>query len=80
MAQPPPKPMTVEEFFECQERQDKNYELVDGIPVLPRVTVWRRREALTHHEEKGLDATIDLPEVGTSLPLRDLYLDLEFPA
>jgi Uma2 family endonuclease len=30
-----PKRMTPEEFFEWQARQDKNYELVDGIPVLP---------------------------------------------
>ncbi|HEX2256567.1 MAG TPA: Uma2 family endonuclease [Afifellaceae bacterium] len=27
--------MTPEEFFEWQKRQDKNYELVDGVPVLP---------------------------------------------
>lgn len=30
-----PKKMTVEEFFDWQNRQDKNYELVDGVPVLP---------------------------------------------
>jgi Uma2 family endonuclease len=28
--------MTPEEFFEWQKRQDRNYELVDGVPVLPR--------------------------------------------
>lgn len=27
--------MTPEEFFDWQKRQDRNYELVDGIPVLP---------------------------------------------
>jgi Uma2 family endonuclease len=27
--------MTPEEFFEWQKRQDRNYELVDGVPVLP---------------------------------------------
>lgn len=27
--------MTPEEFFDWQKRQDKNYELVDGVPVLP---------------------------------------------
>ena len=27
--------MTPDEFFEWQKRQDRNYELVDGIPVLP---------------------------------------------
>ena len=34
MAERQPKKMTVEEFFEWQQRQDKNYELVDGVPVL----------------------------------------------
>lgn len=34
MAEPVRKKMTVEEFFEWQERQDRNYELVDGAPVL----------------------------------------------
>lgn len=27
--------MTVEQFFEWQQGQDRNYELVDGVPVLP---------------------------------------------
>ncbi len=35
MAEVPPKKMTVDEFFEWQQRQDRNYELVDGVPVLP---------------------------------------------
>jgi Uma2 family endonuclease len=35
MAEPEARRMTPEEFFEWQKRQDKNYELVDGIPVLP---------------------------------------------
>ena len=30
-----PKRMTLEEFFEWQARQDRNYELRDGVPVLP---------------------------------------------
>ena len=34
MAETLPKPMTVEEFFDWQRVQDKNYELVDGLPVL----------------------------------------------
>ena len=35
MAERKPRKMTVEEFFEWQQRQDKNYELVDGVPVMP---------------------------------------------
>ena len=34
MAETKPKTMTVEEFFEWQRSQDKNYELVDGVPIL----------------------------------------------
>ena len=35
MAQTAQKPMTIDEFLDWQLLQDKNYELVDGIPVLP---------------------------------------------
>jgi Uma2 family endonuclease len=35
MSEPQQRRMTAEEFFEWQARQDKNYELVDGVPVLP---------------------------------------------
>jgi Uma2 family endonuclease len=34
MAERLKRKMTIEEFFEWQERQDRNYELVDGVPVL----------------------------------------------
>ena len=33
MSQTERKRMTVEEFFDWQQRQDRNYELVDGVPV-----------------------------------------------
>jgi hypothetical protein len=36
MAETRSKKMTVDEFFEWQQRQDRNYELVDGVPVLHR--------------------------------------------
>jgi Uma2 family endonuclease len=35
MAEPQLRRMTQDEFFDWQERQEKNYELVDGFPVLP---------------------------------------------
>lgn len=35
MAEPQLRRMTPEEFFAWQEKQDKLYELVDGLPVLP---------------------------------------------
>lgn len=34
MAEPALKKMTVDEFFVWQRRQDRNYELVDGVPIL----------------------------------------------
>ena len=35
MAEPQLRRMTEDEFFAWQERQDRLYELVDGVPVLP---------------------------------------------
>lgn len=35
MGEPRAKRMSVEEFFEWQAGQDRNWELVDGVPVLP---------------------------------------------
>ena len=35
MAEPQLRRMTQDEFFEWQEHQDRLYELVDGVPVLP---------------------------------------------
>ena len=35
MSEPQRQRMTPEEFFEWQTKQDRNYELVDGIPALP---------------------------------------------
>jgi Uma2 family endonuclease len=47
----------------------------------PRVTVWRRIEALwTSDEAEGLDGVIALPEIKADLPLSELYADLSFEA
>lgn len=64
----------------------EEYKQLDAVKVillvdteLPRVTVWRRgMSGWTFHEEAGLTATIDLPEIGTALPLAELYEDLTF--
>jgi Uma2 family endonuclease len=47
---------------------------------LPRVTVWRKDAdgQWTSAEKSGLTAVIDLPEIGASLPLADIYADLSF--
>lgn len=45
----------------------------------PRVIVWRRTvDNWSSHEIAGLDASIDLPEIGTELPLTEMYLDVDF--
>lgn len=45
----------------------------------PQVSVWRRAyDAWSSHEVAGLDATIDLPEIATDLPLAELYYDVAF--
>lgn len=189
MAEPSQKKMTTDEFFAWQERQDRNYELVDGVPVVtvkamtgasnqhdritvnaisflhqqlrgkpcrpqtsdtsiktwrgtrradvlvdcgkpdpramsaadprvvievlspstmrydrfqklaeyrrhpsirvillvdseaPQVSVWRRtEETWSEAEVAGLDATIELPEIETSLPLAELYFDVPLDA
>ena len=35
MAEPQLRRMTQDEFFAWQQRQERAYELVDGVPVLP---------------------------------------------
>jgi len=51
------KKMTVEEFFEWQKSQDKNYELVDGIPVL---TVKAMTGASDRHDAITVNAIVSL--------------------
>ena len=47
----------------------------------PKVGLWRRGDAGWAVEEyEGLEASIDLPEIGASLPLADLYEGLSFRA
>jgi Uma2 family endonuclease len=64
----------------------EEYKLVPEIQVillvdtgLPRVTIWTRRTGdWKSHEIAGLEETIDLPEIDASLPLAELYLDIDF--
>jgi Uma2 family endonuclease len=64
----------------------EEYKLLPAVYVIllvdteaPRVTVWRRGESGWGYEDlAGLDATIQLPEIGTDLPLSELYADLSF--
>ena len=51
------KKMTVEEFFDWQQRQDRNYELVDGVPV---ITVKAMTGASRRHDRVTVNAIISL--------------------
>jgi Uma2 family endonuclease len=57
MAEKLPEKMTVEEFFEWQQRQDKNYELVDGVPVM---TVKAMTGATDRHDRITVNAIASL--------------------
>ena len=51
------KKMTMEEFFEWQQRQDRNYDLVDGVPVM---TVKAMTGASRRHDRVTVSAIISL--------------------
>ncbi|HMQ57432.1 MAG TPA: Uma2 family endonuclease [Rhizobiaceae bacterium] len=57
MAEPALKQMTVEEFFDWQERQDMNYELVHGVPV---PTVKAMTGASNRHDRVTVNAIVSL--------------------
>lgn len=51
------KRMTVEEFFEWQQSQDRNYELVDGLPVM---SVKAMTGATVRHDRITVNAIVGL--------------------
>lgn len=57
MSQAKQTKMTVEEFFDWQQRQDRNYELVDGVPVL---TVKAMTGATARHDTITVNIIISL--------------------
>ncbi len=57
MAERQLKRMTPDEFFEWQARQDKNYELVDGVPVL---TIKAMTGATERHDTVTVNAIVSL--------------------
>jgi len=57
MSQSKQKKMTVEEFFDWQQRQDRNYELVDGVPVL---TVKAMTGATARHDTITVNIIVSL--------------------
>lgn len=61
MAEPATRRMTVDEFFAWQAQQDRNYELVDGVPVM---TVKAMTGATATHDRITVNAIVTL---GTQL-------------
>jgi hypothetical protein len=51
-------------------------------PNAPEAVLWARGEDRTWSRDRseGLDAEVELPGIGISLALRDLYDGVEFPA
>jgi Uma2 family endonuclease len=76
-----PSTMSYDRFRKVEE-----YKAVPAIRAIllvdteaPRVTVWRRSaEGWGSHEEAGLGAAIELPEIGARLALADLYEGVAF--
>ncbi len=57
MSQEKQKKMTIEEFFDWQQRQDRSYELVYGVPVR---TVKAMTGASRRHDRMTVNAMISL--------------------
>jgi Uma2 family endonuclease len=72
MSQTKPKRMTVEEFFDWQQRQDRNYELVDGVPVL---TVKAMTGASRRHDWVTVNALATLYNALRGKPCRPMTSD-----
>ncbi len=76
-----PSTMRYDRFQKLEEyKENDTIKVVLLVDVdRPRVTIWRRDEAgWGWHETVGRDATIPLPEIGTGLPVADLFDGLTF--
>ena len=70
-------------------RKTEEYKLIPGLerimlidPNKAEIFMWSRNSAREWDEStvRGLDATVDMPEIGISLPLDEIYRDIEFPS
>ncbi len=69
------KRMTVEEFFDWQRRQDRNYELVDGVPVLAT----KLSSASAENTARLMDNLITVAPSGTRTLSDNGNVSLEWP-
>jgi Uma2 family endonuclease len=67
----------------------EEYKLVESLecivviePNAPEVIVWARADDRSWRKaiRQGLDQEIDIPEIGVTLPLKEIYDGVEFPA
>lgn len=78
---------TTRDFDTFEKLSD--YKQVDSLdyivaiePNAPEVVVWSRRQdrAWVRHIVEGIDREVDLPAIGVTLPLAEIYDGVEFPA
>jgi Uma2 family endonuclease len=67
----------------------EEYKMVDSLerivviePNAPEVIVWARGDGRNWGRAacRGLDQAVDMPEIGVTLPLKEIYDGVEFPA
>lgn len=73
MSEPERRRMTPDEFFEWQKDQDRNYELVDGVPVLPLKAM---TGATLRHDRVTVNAMISLGNQLRGGPCRPQSTDI----
>lgn len=73
MAEPARRKMTVDEFFAWQAEQDRNYELVDGVPVL---TVKAMTGASSRHDRVTVNVIVTLGSQLRGKPCRPTTSDI----
>ena len=78
--------MTLEEFFEFDEKSPLRHEFINGlvfamaVPSLNhRVVVYPRAERWTPRVYAGLDTAVELRSIDLTVPLIELYADVTSP-
>jgi Uma2 family endonuclease len=72
---------TFEKLTEYKQVESLDY-IVAVEPTAPEVVVWSRGQdrAWVRHIVEGIDREVDMPAIGVTLPLAEIYDGVEFPA
>jgi Uma2 family endonuclease len=72
---------TFEKLTEYKQVESLDY-IVAVEPSAPEVVVWSRGRdrAWVRHIVEGIDREVDMPAIGVTLPLAEIYAGVEFPA